>query len=159
MSAPESPARAAVVSLLKAEREWRRVFRVSCETGALRLWTVAYQLRDELQTRGEWFSREEIAGVLFTLAREKLSESPGAHWDARWTSGLCREALVRLSEAYSTLSEYERARLDLSGQDEWHEKMNRAGEEDSPAAFLEALAGWERAGHEAFSRASTKAAS
>lgn len=157
MSTPESPARAAVVSLLKAEREYRRVFRVSCESGPSWLWAAAFQFRDELQTRGEWLSHEEIAGVLFTLAREKLPESPGAHWDAHWASGLCREALVRLSEAYSALSEHERERLDLSGQDEWHEKMNRAGEDDNPVAFLEALAGWERAGREAFSRASAKA--
>jgi hypothetical protein len=41
-------------------------------------------------------------------------------------------------------------RLDLSGQDEAHEKMNAAGENNDPAAFREALARWERAGLEAF---------
>jgi hypothetical protein len=150
----EDLTRAAVVNLLRAEREWRVFFRRSCEAGVSRLWASSYrQFRDELQTRGEWHTPEEIGDVLLTLAREKLPESPAARWDAEWASRLCREVLERLAEHYSGLTEGECDRLDLKPQDEWQDRMNAAGEENDPAAFRRALAGWERAGLEAFAEA------
>ena len=146
----ETPTRAAVVDLLRTEREWRRFFVTSSKSSVSRLWSGRYQLRDELQKRGEWNDPEEIGDVLLSLAREKLPGSPGAQWDAEWGSRLCRDALARLGERYAELSELERDRLDLEEQDEFHDRMNLAGKENDPAAFRLALAGWERAGVEAF---------
>jgi hypothetical protein len=146
-------ARRAVVTLFRGELEWRLWFRRCCEAGVSRLWSQAYQLRDELQERGEWHSLEDIGDVLLSLAREKLPESPGAQWEEWWASTLCSEALERLTASYSGLSEDGRDRLDLSGQDPWHDRMNAAGEANDPAAFRAALVEWERAGLQAFSRA------
>jgi hypothetical protein len=145
-----------VVELLRAEREWRKVFRVSCEAGVSHLWASSYQFRDELQTRGERYTPEEIGDVLLALAREKLPNSPAARWDAEWASRLCRESLARLGEHYSGLTEDERERLNLDAQGEFHDRMNFAGEENDLATFREALAGWERAGLEAFKAARSK---
>ena len=94
-------ARRAVAGLLRAECEWRKFFRVSCEAGVSRLWTSSYQFRDELQRRGEWYAPGDIGDVLLTLAREKLPESPATRWDAAWASRLCQETLERLAELRS----------------------------------------------------------
>lgn len=152
----ENPARAAVVNLLRAEREWRRFFRARCEEGVSQLWASSYEFRSELQKRGDWHEREDIGDTLLVLAREKLPESPAARWDARWASRLCREALERLTERYAELSEDARDRLDLEPQDEYHDRMNLAGEDHDPAAFRRALANWERAGLEAFEEARSR---
>jgi hypothetical protein len=146
----------AVVDLLRTDLEWRRFFGKSCRESATRLRAVAFQVRGELAERGRRFTVEEIEDALLSLAREKLPESAGAKWDAHWASGLCREALSRLSGQYSKLSKAERKRLDLTEQDEWHQRMNAAGENNDPAAFREALAQWERAGLEAFDEARSK---
>lgn len=149
-------ARVAVVDLFRSELEWRRSFGKSCQTGAERLRGFGLQVRDELAERGRRFKLEEVEDVLLALAREKLPESHAALWDAEWASGLCREALQRLAEHYEGLTQDERVQLDLEAQDEHHDRMNVAGEENAPAAFREALAGWERAGVEAFEDARRK---
>jgi hypothetical protein len=136
-----SVTRSAVVTLLKAEHDWRKFFRVSCEAGVSRLWASSYQFRDELQTRGEVHTPEEIGDVLLALAREKLLDSPAARWNAQWVSRLCRESLERLSEHYGKLSEEEREGLDLSGQEPHEDAVIAAGEENDPAAFRVALKG------------------
>lgn len=74
-------------------------------------------------------------------------------WDADHASRLCRDALARLGEHYASLSEAERDRLDLSGQDAPEEAMLRAGQDDDPAAFRAALKEWERAGLQALQAA------
>ncbi len=94
--------------------------------------------------------RQKALRLTLEQLREKLPESPAARWDARWSSRLAREALERLAEHYSGLTGDERARLNLEVQDEYHDRMNLAGEENDPAAYRRALAGWERAGREAF---------
>jgi hypothetical protein len=146
-----------VVKLLREEREWRRFFGMCCKDGVSRLWSSSYQFRDELQTRGEWCEPEEIGDVLLSLARKKLPESPAARWDAEWASRLSREALERLAGHYASLiTEDECVRLSLEAQDDWHDRMNVAGEENDPTAFREALAGWERVGLETFEDARSK---
>jgi hypothetical protein len=143
-----STARAAVVGLLRAEREWRKFFKTRCEEGVSRLWASSYEFRAELQKRGEWHEREEIGDVLLALAREKLPDSPAAQWDAEWASKLCKDALARLGEYYACLGEDERDRLDLSGQEDHEDAMIKAGHDNDPAAFRVALKEWERVGLE-----------
>lgn len=120
------------------------------------MWSSSYQFREKLQRCGEWHSPEEIGDVLLALAREKLPESPGACWDSQWASRLSRESLERLAGHYAALGEDERSRLNLEAQDAHEEAINRAGEENDPAAFRLALAEWERAGYEAFDSARSR---
>jgi len=54
-----------------------------------------------------------------------------------------------MGEHFARLSEDDKDRLNLDGQDEHHDRMYRAGLENDPAAFREALKDWERAGIEA----------
>ena len=149
-------ARAPVVDLLRPERELRRFFQTCCKTSVSRLWASSYQFRHELQRREEWLSPDEIGDVLLALAHEKLPGSPAARWDAQWASRLSRASLERVTEHYAGLTEDERARLNLEAQDGFYEQMNLAGEENDPAAFRLTLAGWERAGLEAFEDARSK---
>lgn len=145
-----------VVELFRGDREWRMFFRNCCEDSPERLRSQTRQLRDELEMRGEQFKVEEIEDVLLALAREKLPDSSAAQWDAEHASRLCKGALARLGEYYAGLCEDERERLNVEAQDEWHDRMNEAGEENEPAAFRLALAGWERAGVEAFEEARSR---
>lgn len=145
-----------MVELFRGEREWRVFFRKACEESPECLRSQAKQLRDELHARGDVFKIEEVEDVLLALAREKLPESPAARWDAEWASRCSREALERFAGHYASLTEDECARLNLEAQDDWHDRMNVAGEENDPTAFREALAGWERVGLEAFEDARSK---
>jgi hypothetical protein len=145
-----------VAELFRGEREWRVFFRKACEESPERLRSQAKQLRNELHARGDVFKIEEVEDVLLALAREKLPDSLAGRWNAEWASRLCREALARLGEHYAELTEDERERLNLDVQDEYHDRMNVAGDENDPAAFREALAGWELAGLEAFDAARSK---
>ncbi len=153
---PEDLARVAVVDLFRGEREWRVFFRKCCEHSAFRLRSQAWQVRDELAERGKRFKLEEVEDVLLALAREKLPNEPAARWDAEWASRLCREALARLGERFTELTEDERKGLDLSGQELHESAMSAAGEGNDPAAFRRALAGWERAGLDAFDSARSR---
>lgn len=149
-------ARTAIVELLKAEPEWRSFFKQCSETSPRRLRSQARQWQDELAYRGHAFGLADVEDFLVDLARRFFPESPSAQWDTEHASEMCKDALVRLGEHYAGLSEDERNRLDLSDQDPHEEAMSRAGEENDPAAFRRALAGWERAGLEAFESASNK---
>jgi hypothetical protein len=51
-----------------------------------------------------------------------------------------------LAKRYAELSTADREVLDVSAQDAWDERMHAAGLANDPAAFREALKGWERAG-------------
>ena len=136
----------AVAELFRGEREWRVFFRKACEELPERLRSQAKQLRDELQARGDVFEIEEVEEVLLALAREKLPDSPAARWDAAWASKLCRESLERLAGHYASLAQDERARLNPAAQDEFHERMNVAGDEnDRPPLGKPSSAGRERA--------------
>ena len=146
----------ALVELLKSNRDYRVLFKGCCETSAFRLRAQAWQFREELAKRGYFVALEEAQDTLFELARSLFPDSPAAQWDAEWASRLCREALARLGERYTELTEDERKGLDLSGQDPHEEAVSRAGYENNPAAFRLALAEWERAGCEAFEAARSK---
>ncbi len=138
----ETTTRSAVVDLFKSERDWRVLFRRCCEEGALRLRSQARQVRDELADRGHVFGWEEVEDVLLSLAREKLPDSPAAQWDAEHASRLCKDSLARLGEHYARLTEAERDRLDLSGQDPHEAAMLAAGHANDPGAFRAALKAW-----------------
>jgi hypothetical protein len=143
-------ARTAVVELLKTEPEWRSFFKQCCATSPRRHRSQVRQWQDELTYRGHAFELADVEDSLADLARRFFPESPGAQWDAEYASEMCKGALARLAEHYAGLTEAERDRLDLSGQDPHEEAMNEAGEQNDPAAFRLALSGWERAGLEAF---------
>lgn len=152
----------AVVGLLKAEEEWRQFFKRCCETSAFLLRSQTWQFWDELAERsgaktprggrpaGTYLTLED---VLVALARELFPGSPASQWDTEWAHELCRDALARIGEHYSGLSEVERYALNLSVQDPYEERMVAAGEANDPAAFREALKGLERASLEALDKA------
>ena len=145
--------RTAVLGLLKTDPEWRQFFKRCSETSPLRLRSQAWQWRDELADRGQVFALADIEDVLMGLARKIFPESPASQWDTEWAYELCRDFLARLGEHYSGLSEAERDALDLSVQDPHEEAMVAAGHANDPAAFREALRGWERVGLEAVEQA------
>jgi hypothetical protein len=152
-------ATASIAELLKASPEWRRFFKASCEVSALRLRAVARQFRDELRDRGKDVALQEVEDALLLIARKVLPKTPAAVWDPEWAAELIHDALARLGEHYAELSAGEREVLDLSGQEEWEEELHRAGLENDPAAFREALKGWERATAEALEAARGEARS
>ena len=138
-------ATASIAELLKASPEWRRFFKACCEAGALRLRAQAWQFRDELRERGKEAALQEVEDALLTIARKVLPKTPAAQWDPEFAAELIHDALARLAEHYAELSAGEKDALDLSGQEEWEEELHRAGVANDPAAFREALRGWERA--------------
>jgi hypothetical protein len=145
-------ARTAILELFKVSREWRAFFRSCCETSAFRLRSQTWQLRDELKDRGYEFGSDEVEDALLGLARELLSESPAAQWDAEWAYELCKAALAHLAKRHVELSGAEKEALDLSVLDAWDERMHAAGEKNDPAIYRAALEGWEQAGLEAMER-------
>jgi hypothetical protein len=139
----------AIAELLKASPEWRSYFRGCCEAGALRLRSQARQFRDELRERdptdAEAFALADVEDALLQVARKVLPKTPAAEWDPEWAAQLCSEALSRLAEHYASSSAAQRSALDLSSGGVWQDQMHRAALANEPAAFREALAGWETA--------------
>jgi hypothetical protein len=78
------------------------------------------------------------------LAKKTIEETPVATWDATWASELCTAALNRVNASYTQLSEEERATVDLSGEDQWIDRMDAAARANDPTAFRTAVKGWER---------------
>lgn len=149
-------ARAAVVELFRAEADWRRIFGRACRASAARLRAIAPQVADELAELGQRFTVVQVENALLALAREKVPDSPAAQWDAEHASSLCKDALARLGEHFAGLSEAERDRLDLSGQEPHEDAMLAVGHANDPAAFRVALREWERVGLEALERARSR---
>jgi hypothetical protein len=142
----------ALLELFKDFSGWRAFFRTCCETSTFRLRSQAWQFREELNDRGNAFQAEEVEDSLLGLARELLSDTPAAHWDAEWAHELCKDALALLAERYAELSLADKEALDLSAQEAWDERMQAAGLANDPIAFRVALGGWTRAGIEAMER-------
>jgi hypothetical protein len=141
-------AAAALADLLRESAEWRSYFQGCCEAGALRLRSQARQFRDELRERdptdAEAFALADVEDALLQVARKVLPRTPAAEWDPEWAAELCDDALARISEHYALLTTSEReATMEFSGRREWEERMSAAGVANDPAAFREALAGWE----------------
>ncbi len=134
-----------IAELLKASPEWRAFYRQCCEAGALRLRAQAWQFRDELRERGEDVALQDVEDALLTITRKVLPKSPAAQWDPEWAAELIHDALARLAEHYAELLGGEREVLDLSGQEPFEERIHAAGLNNDPAAFREALRGWEKA--------------
>ena len=138
-------AAAALADLLRESAEWRAFFRRCCETGALRLRSQARQFRDELRKRGhEELALADVEDALLQVARKVLPKTPAAEWDPEWAAQLCSDALSCLAEHYASSSAAERSALDLSSGDGWQDQMHRTAQANEPAAFREALRGWER---------------
>jgi hypothetical protein len=152
----EPPARAALLRLFANDREWQSFFRSCCEMSTYRLIAQAWQLRDELAGRGNHFSTVEVEDALLGLARQLLSNSPAAEWDADWVHLQCKDTLGILAKHYAGLVAEEKDALDLSAQDAWAERIVAAGLDNDSAAFRAALKGWEQAGMEAIDRARVK---
>jgi hypothetical protein len=141
-------ARTALLELFKESSEWRAFFRSCSETGALRLRSQAWQFRDELTERGHKLWAEEVEDALLGLARELLPDAPAARWDAEWAHALCKGALARLAKRYIEFPIAKEDVLDFSTHGVWDERMDAAASANDPAAFRDALEGWERAGLE-----------
>jgi hypothetical protein len=152
-------ATASIAELLKASPEWRRFFKACCEAGALRLRAQAWQFKGELRDRGKDVALQEVEDALLTIARKVLPKTPAAQWDPEFAGELIQDALARLSEHYAELLGGEREVLDLSGQERWEERIHAATLANDPAAFREALKGWERATVEALEAARGEARS
>ena len=142
-------ARTSLLDLFKESSGWRAFFRSCCETRPSRLRSQAWRFRGKLKERGHVLLTEEVEDALLGLARDLLPDTPAAQWDVEWAHELCKGALARLAERYAELSEIEKEAVDLSVQLVWDERMHEAGLANDPAAFREALKGWERAGLEA----------
>jgi len=142
-------ARAALLELFKDEREWRRFFRSCCMSSTHRLTAQTSRFGRELKDRGHRYPAEEVEDALLGLARELLSKSAAAEWDAGWAHELCKDALSHLGKHYSSLSVEEKDAVDFSAQETWDEQMVAAGLDNDPAAFRAALKSWEQAGLEA----------
>src|SRR5215212_9269604 len=112
-------ARTALLALFQESGGWRVFFRSCCEMGASRLRSQAWQLRDELEDRGNRFQPYELEDALLGLARELLPQSPAAQWDAEWAYQLYRGSLARLAERHVELSGAEKEALYLSILDAW----------------------------------------
>jgi hypothetical protein len=149
-------ARTALLELFKGSHGWRAFFRSCCEHSALSLRSQAWQFREELKQRGHGFMTEEVEDALLGLARELLSNTLAAQWDAEWAHELCKDALARLSERYTELFTAEKEAVDLSAQEVWDEQMYAAGIGNDAAAFRVALQGWERTGFEAMKQVQFK---
>jgi hypothetical protein len=149
-------ARTALLELFKESGEWRAFFRSCCERSAFRLRSQVWQFRDELKDQSREVPTDEVEDALLGLAREFLPNSSAAQWDAEWALKLCKGALSCLAECYAGLSVAEKGATDLSGQDVWDERMRAAGLANDPAAFREALKGWERAGLKAMEQVRIK---
>lgn len=106
--------RTAIVNLLRDSAEWRQFFKQCCATSPLRLCSQARQWRDELADRGNVFSTADVEDALMILARKVFPDGPASQWDTEWAYELCRDALARIGEHYSGLSEVERDALNLS---------------------------------------------
>jgi hypothetical protein len=149
-------ARTALLELFKESSEWRAFFRSCCETSALRLRSQAWQFCDELEDRGHKLQVYEVEDALLGLARELLTHTPAAQWDAEWAHDLCKDALARLAKRYAEPPTADKAAVDLSGQDVWDERMQAAGLANDPVAIRAALDGWTRAGLEAMEQVRIK---
>ncbi len=134
---------------MRESEEWRVFFRRCCEEGPLRVRAVVRQWREELAERGHTVAVEDLEDALATAARKLLPDIPGAEWDPDWAVALVKTSIARLGENYASLTASERDALDLSGQHPWDDRMHAAGIDNDPAAFREALRGWERVSLEA----------
>jgi hypothetical protein len=142
-------ARTALFELFKDSKEWRAFFRSCCETSPARLRSQVWQFCEKLADRGHKLQAEEVEDSLLGLARELLSHTSAARWDAEWAHELCKDALARLAKRYAECSTAEIEVLDFSAQGAWDERMDAAGSANDPSAFRVALDEWTRAGLEA----------
>ena len=149
-------ARTALLKLFKESWEWRAFFRSCCETSAFRLRSQVWQFRNDLKDRGNAFQPDEVEDALLGLARELLTNTPAAKWDAEWANELCKDALAHLAKRYAELSTADKEAVDLSGQGVWDEQMYAAGLANDPVAFRVALEGWTRTGLEAMEQVRIK---
>jgi hypothetical protein len=92
---------------------------------------------------------EDLAPEGEIAAAAAVARTPAAQWDSEWAAELIHDALARLAERHVETSAGERDGLDLSGQEPFEERIHAAGLANDPAAFREALQGWERATTEA----------
>jgi hypothetical protein len=145
-----STASKALAALLRDSEKWREFFGQCCAHGSRRLRAQARrQFREELAHQGDAFSPSEVEDAALIAARKLLRNTLAAEWDAEHADRICKEAMTRMSECFAKLSADEKDRINLDGQDGWHDRMYRAGIDNDSAAFREALEGWERAGLEA----------
>src|SRR5215210_3775380 len=130
--------RTAIIELFKESREYRDFFRSCCETSALRLRTQVWQFREELADHDHHVSKENLEYVLFDLAQRHFSHSPAADF-SEWATLAYQDALSRIQQHFTNLSEEEKETLDLSCLEDADERMEAACRAEDWAAFREAV--------------------
>jgi hypothetical protein len=123
MSAVEKPTRAAVVNLLRAEREWRRFFQGCCKAGLSRLWASSYQFRDEIQKRGEWHTAEESLAEHYA----GLSEGERARLNIEAQDEFCDRINLAGEENAPATFPWALARLERAGLDAFEAVQSAKG--------------------------------
>lgn len=136
-------ARRVIGDLFRQSPEWREFFQTCCHTSALRLHSQVGQFRDELRERGHDVGREEVEDALFGIACKFLTDTPAADF-ITWAELLCKDALARLQEHYTELSEEEKVAVDLSAAWEHNDEIVAACEAEDLGALREALKDYER---------------
>jgi hypothetical protein len=145
-------ARTSLIELFKESREWRDFFRSCCQTSTLRLRSQVWQFRDELVNQGHHISKEDLEDALFDLAGRHFPDSSAADF-GEWSALVYKDALARLQEHHTALSEEEKEAVDLSDTEEADEQMEATGGAEDRVAFREAVREYERATLEALETA------
>jgi hypothetical protein len=140
--------RRAMGDLFRQSPEWREFFQACCHTSAFRLRSQARQFRDELRERGHDVSREEVEDALFGIACKFLPGTPATDFTA-WGELLCKDALARLQERYSSLSPEQKEAVDLSAAWERNDELVAACEAEDLGVLRDALRSYEREALEA----------
>ncbi len=138
----------ALVELLKENRDCRKLFKACCFTSAYRLRAQAWQFREELASRGHFIPLDEVQDSLFELARDLFPSSPGAVFSDH-AEIIFRDALSRMQEHFTNLTDEEKDAADLSRAWEWGESATVAARNEDLAAFKGAIEQYEREALEA----------
>jgi hypothetical protein len=75
--------RQGIGNLLRESAEWRHFFRQCCEASLERLYSQAWQWRDELLDRGHEVSLEGVQNALLELPSELLPNTPAGSEDPK----------------------------------------------------------------------------
>jgi hypothetical protein len=136
-------ARRALGDLFRQSPEWREFFQACCHTSALRLRSQARQFRDELASHGHDVAREEVEDALFGMACRFLPGTPAADFTA-WAELLCKDALARIQEHYTTLSANQKDAVDLTEAWRHSDAIDEACRNEDLSALREARKDYER---------------
>jgi predicted nucleotide-binding protein (sugar kinase/HSP70/actin superfamily) len=136
-------ARRVLGDLFRQSPDWREFFQACCHTSALRLRSQARQFRNELRDRGHVVTREEVEDALFGMACKFVPGTPATDFTA-WAELLCKDALARIQEHYTTLSADQKDAMDLTDAWRHNDAIDEACRNEDLSALREALKDYER---------------